>query len=272
MGYGCVGNKRNSEQILQGCSAAFMWLFQNLQSNLKLHTDILTGSLLSSRRNPCKPDTGIQASFRQQKGICFLLDCPDTRFLAIFGLYTCNLPWWLFEDSKQRPEPRNAQTMRHLYQLLILTQTTTRPGALPSRPSPQGDGALRKWCSSAFLPHQALPLPLPRAHRQRTLAEANCTDTGRTWPVPTDNRDFSQLQHIHATPRAAGGRSGAARAPLAAPSPPGHLPPAASERNHGAKGRTRATTGYRRHPARPPRITRARAGHRSRSAPRSHAR
>lgn len=44
-------------------------------------------------------------------------------------------------------------------------------------------------------------------------------------------------------PRAAGRRSGAARAPLAAPSPPGHLPPAAAERNRGAKGRTRATAG-----------------------------
>lgn len=93
-----------------GCSAGFMWLLQNL-SNLKLHIDILTGSLHSSRRNPCKPDTGVQASLRQQKGIRFLLNCPDTRFLAIFGLYTFNLPRWLFKDAKLRPESHNAQTM-----------------------------------------------------------------------------------------------------------------------------------------------------------------
>lgn len=132
--------------------------------------------------------------------------------------------------------------------LPILTQTTTRPGVLPSRPSPQGDGALRKWCSSAALPHRALPLPLPRARRQRTLAEANCTDTGRTWPAPTDNRDFSRPQHIHSTPargwRRERSRSGSARSTVPSRAPPGRC------RRAEPRGQ-RGDIGYRRHPRGP---------------------
>lgn len=126
---------------------------------------------------------------------------------------------------------------------------------------------MEHFANGAVLPpyqRQALPLPLPRAHRQRTLAEANCTDTGRTWPVPIDNRDFfpTAADPCDARARPAAGAEllglRSKHRPLSGTSRP--LPPSGTAGRKGGQG-------YRRHPARPPRITRARAGRCSRSAP-----
>lgn len=172
MGYGCVGNKRNSEQTLQAALSVSWGRFKicSLISNCTL--TFLQARYSAADVTHANPTQAyrLRSASRREYALCSTALIPDVWRSLGSTLLTCHGGYLKMQScdlNPVMPKPCDIFT-----RLLILTQTSARPGVLPEPGPPVPAGW---WSTSQMVQFCRRTTPSPSSSPPpRTLAADTC--------------------------------------------------------------------------------------------------